>query len=155
MDNVDTAFSYENEDSVIKAALEILESRANYGDVVDSPKLAEKMFRLRLADSDCEIFSVAFLDSKNKLITVEDMFRGTIDAATIYPREVVKAALQHNAAALMFSHNHPSGLAEPSRADKAITDRLVKALGLVDIRVLDHFIVCRGETVSFAERGLL
>ena len=94
------------------------------------------------------------MDNRNRVITFEKLFRGTIDGASVYPREVVKACLSHNAAAVIFAHNHPSGVAEPSQADIAITDRLKKALALVDVRVLDHLIVGE-EVISFAERGLL
>jgi len=94
------------------------------------------------------------MDNRNRVITFEKLFRGTIDGASVYPREVVKACLSHNAAAVIFAHNHPSGVAEPSQADIAITERLKKALALVDIRVLDHLIVGE-EVISFAERGLL
>lgn len=102
-----------------------------------------------------EVFRVLFLDSQHQLLADETMFMGTIDASPVYPRVVVQKALEHNAAALILSHNHPSGVVEPSHADKAITSRLVEALNLVDIRVLDHIIVGDTETVSFAERGLL
>lgn len=102
-----------------------------------------------------EVFRVLFLDCQHQLLADETMFMGTIDASPVYPRIVVQKALEHNAAALILSHNHPSGIAEPSHADKAITNRLVEALKLVDIRVLDHIIVGDTETVSFAERGLL
>lgn len=95
-----------------------------------------------------------FLDNRHRVITFEEMFRGTIDGASVYPREVVKAALQHNAAAVIFAHNHPSGVAEPSQADQAITKRLIEALLLVDVRVLDHLVVGE-QVVSFAERGLI
>ena len=94
------------------------------------------------------------MDNRNRVITFEELFRGTIDGASVYPREVVKACLSHNAAAVIFAHNHPSGVTEPSDADINITNRLVKALALVDIRVLDHLIVGE-EVISFAERGLL
>ncbi|MFM7812596.1 MAG: DNA repair protein RadC, partial [Acinetobacter junii] len=102
-----------------------------------------------------EVFRVLFLDNQHQLLADETMFMGTIDASPVYPRVVVQKALEHNAAALILSHNHPSGIVEPSHADKAITNRLKQALELVDIRVLDHIIVGDTETVSFAERGLL
>ena len=95
------------------------------------------------------------MDNRHRVIEIEDMFRGTIDGSSVHPREVVKSALLHNAAAVIFAHNHPSGVAEPSRADQSITERLKKALALVDIRVLDHIVISSAETVSFAERGLL
>jgi DNA repair protein RadC len=102
-----------------------------------------------------EVFGAIFLDSQHAILSFDLLFRGTIDSATIYPREVVKQALSYNAAAVIFVHNHPSGSAEPSEADKRITERLVNALTVLDIRVLDHFVVGGAEVVSFAERGLL
>lgn len=102
-----------------------------------------------------EVFSALFLDSQHRLIHYQELFQGTIDCASVYPREVVKEALKHNCAAIIFAHNHPSGIAEPSPADQNITNRLIQALALLDIRVLDHIIVGEGETVSFAERGLI
>ena len=101
------------------------------------------------------MFSVIFLDNRHRVISFEIMFRGTIDGSSVYPREVVKTALKHNAAATIFAHNHPSGDPEPSKADESITQRLKEALALVDIRVLDHLVVGSSEIVSFAERGLL
>jgi len=111
--------------------------------------------RLHLAKREREVFAVMFLDNRHRLLAYEELFFGTIDGASVHPREVVKAALAHNAAAVILSHNHPSGVAEPSQADQRITQRLKDALGLVDVRVLDHLIVGEGEPVSFAERGLL
>ena len=108
-----------------------------------------------LRDRPYEVFCCLYLDNRNRLIMFEELFRGTIDGASVHPREVVRRALEHNAAALILAHNHPSGIAEPSQADEIITRRLKSALGLVDIRVLDHLVVGDGETVSFAERGLL
>lgn len=110
---------------------------------------------LRFAGLDHEVFLVAFLDAQNRLRDAETMFRGTLTQTSVYPREVVKAALAHNAAAVAFAHNHPSGVPEPSRADEALTATLKSALALVDVRVLDHFVVAGGRTLSFAERGLL
>lgn len=102
-----------------------------------------------------EIFGVIFLDSQNRILATEEMFRGTIDAASIYPREVAKLALQHNAAACLFFHNHPSGVVEPSNADRKITERLKEALELFNIKVLDHFVVGKEGAISFVERGIL
>ena len=107
----------------------------------------------RLRDKTREAFYVLFLDNQHRVIKGEVLFEGTIDSASVYPREVVKRALDHNAAALILAHNHPSGAAEPSQADRRITRRIGDALALVDIRVLDHFVVGDGEVVSFAERG--
>jgi DNA repair protein RadC len=139
---------------IVHLAFQILDKQV-HGEVLSSPQQTRDYLRLRLGTRECEYFSVIFLDNRHRVLTIEDMFRGTIDGASIYPREVVKAALLHNAAAVMFAHNHPSGVAEPSQADRAITDRLVNALSLVDVRVLDHFVISVRETVSFAERGLL
>ena len=119
-----------------------------------SPALAKDAIQLRLAGLAHEVFACLFLDNQHRVIKFEEMFRGTIDGASVYPREVVKAALACNAAAVMFAHNHPSGVADPSEADKHITRRLKEALAMVDIRVLDHFVV--GDVIySFAEQGLL
>jgi DNA repair protein RadC len=101
------------------------------------------------------VFVCIFLDSQHRVISCEELFRGTLAQTSVYPREVVKAALAHNAAAVIFSHNHPSGIAEPSRADELLTQSLKQALALMDIRTLDHFVVAGNELVSFAERGLL
>ena len=101
------------------------------------------------------VFACLYLDNRHRVIAFEELFHGTIDGTSVHPREVVRAALKHNAAALIFAHNHPSGVAEPSDADRRLTRRLQDALGLVDIRTLDHFVVGDGEVVSFAERGWL
>ena len=108
-----------------------------------------------IRDSPYEVFAVIFLDTQQRLIAFEELFRGTLAQTSVYPREVVKRALALNAAAVVLAHNHPSGVAEPSRADEALTQALRSALALVDVRVLDHFVVAAGTVVSFAERGLL
>lgn len=118
-----------------------------------SPELTKLYLSTKVVQEEQEVFGVMFLNNENQVIHEEIMFKGTIDAVSVYPREVVKAALKHNAVSSIFYHNHPSGVAEPSQADRRITRRLVDALGLVDIRVLDHFVVGMGEVVSFAERG--
>jgi DNA repair protein RadC len=123
--------------------------------VFSSPDLVGQFLLSQLRDCQQEIFSVLFLDAQHRLIAWEKLFYGTIDSASVHPREVVKQALHHNASAVIFSHNHPSGVAEPSDADQVITQRLKDALMLVDIRVLDHVIVGGGYTVSMAERGVL
>lgn len=133
----------------------ILEQRLRLGDPLCSPDDTKRFLQLRLGRHQHEVFSVLFLDNRHRLIEFEEMFRGTIDGASVHPREVVKAALLHNAAAVIFSHNHPSGVAQPSEADRALTRRLTDALTLVDIRVLDHVVVGQGEAVSFAERRLI
>lgn len=109
----------------------------------------------RLRHQKSEVFAALFLDNQHRLIEYQELFKGTIDSANVYPREVIIAALKHNSAAVIFAHNHPSGIAEPSQADRDITARLKKALELMDIRTLDHIIIGEGEVVSFAERGLL
>jgi DNA repair protein RadC len=143
-------------DAVIKKALRVLEGRmrAN-GPLLTSPEAVRNYLRLRIADLGHEVFIVLFLDAQHRLIACEEMFRGTLSQTSVYPREVVKAALKHNAAAVILSHNHPSGLAEPSRADELLTAALKQALALVDIKTLDHFVVGGTSTISFAERGLL
>jgi DNA repair protein RadC len=111
--------------------------------------------RLALAGKAYEVFCVVFLDTQHRVLAVEELFRGTLTQTSVYPREVVKRALAHNAAALILAHNHPSGLAEPSRADETLTQALKSALALVDVNIIDHFIVGNGYAMSFAERGLL
>lgn len=120
-----------------------------------SPELVKNYLSMKMGLLEHEVFSVLFLDNQHQLIELREMFRGTIDAASVYPREIVKESLKFNAAAVILVHNHPSGCIEPSRADKAITDRIKSALGFVDVRVLDHFIVGGSEVYSFAERGLI
>jgi DNA repair protein RadC len=124
------------------------------GDALANPDDTRRYLAARLRDYPFEVFACLFLDNRHRVIACEELFRGTIDGASVHPREVVRRALGHNAAAVILAHNHPSGIAEPSRADQAITWRLRDALALVDIRVLDHVVV-GDELVSFAERGLL
>ena len=123
--------------------------------VFDTPGRVKDYLRLRLGAHGHEVFAVLFLDTQHQLLLMEEMFRGTLTQTSVYPREVVKRALQTNAAAVVFAHNHPSGVAEPSRADEFLTQTLKSALALVDVRVLDHLVVGRTDVVSFAERGLL
>lgn len=120
-----------------------------------SPQLTQRYLMSKLRDRQSEAFVALFLDSQHRIIEYVELAHGTIDGAAVYPREVVKMALAKNAAALIFAHNHPSGIAEASQADRSITDRLVKALSLLDIRVLDHIIIGDGEFTSFAEKGWL
>ncbi|MDA3922685.1 MAG: DNA repair protein RadC [Salinisphaera sp.] len=124
-------------------------------DVLSDPEATRRFLSTQLGHAEQEIFACVFLDTRNRVIAFEQMFHGTIDGAAVYPREVVKAALRHNAAALIVAHNHPSGVAEPSTADRDITRRLSDALGLVDIRLLDHVVVTRQGSTSLAERGLM
>ena len=123
--------------------------------VFDSPDRVKQHLRLTLGHLPHEVFAELFLDAQNRLMRLEEMFRGTLTQTSVYPREVVRRALELHAAAVVLAHNHPSGLAEPSRADEFLTTALKNALNLVDVRVLDHLVVGRTEVVSFAERGLL
>jgi DNA repair protein RadC len=123
--------------------------------LVNSPAAVRDYLRLSLATLPHEVFTVLFLDAQHRLLASEEMFRGTLTQTSVYPREVVKRALAHNAGAVILAHNHPSGVAEPSRADELLTQSLSRALDLVDVRVLDHVIVAGDASVSFAERGLL
>ena len=139
---------------VIEEAKRRLGARLEGLNALTSPTLAKDAIQIYLAGQEHEVFACLFLDNQHRVIKFEELFRGTIDGASVYPREVVKAALACNAAAVMLAHNHPSGVAEPSEADKFITQRLKQAFGLIDIRVLDHFVV--GDVIySFAEHGLL
>jgi len=123
--------------------------------VFDAPSRVKDYLKLQLAALPHEVFAVLFLDAQNRLLAFEDMFRGTLTQTSVYPREVVKRALELRAAAVILAHNHPSGAAEPSRADEYLTQTLKSALALVDVRVLDHLVVAHASVVSFAERGLL
>ena len=125
------------------------------GDALTSPEATRAYLSAQLRGYSYEVFACLFLDNQHRIIQLEELFRGTIDGASVYPREVAKRALFHNAAAVIFAHNHPSGINEPSQADKSITDKLKQALTLFDIRVLDHFIIGDGEPYSFAENDLL
>ncbi len=122
---------------------------------ISSPDDTRQYLKAQLRDRPYEVFAALFLDNRHQVIKFEELFRGTIDGASVYPREVVKKALDHNAAAIIIAHNHPSGVAEPSQADERITHRLKDALGLVDIRLLDHLIIGDGDIVSLAERGVI
>jgi len=125
------------------------------GSVLSSPATVRDYLRLLLREKQHEVFVVVFLDAQNCVIDTEELFRGTLTQTSVYPREVVKRALSQNAAAVIFAHNHPSGVAEPSVQDQALTRTLSEALALVDIKVLDHFVVAANQTLSFAERGLI
>jgi DNA repair protein RadC len=132
-----------------------LDEELKRDDVLNSPGAVRDRLRIHFAGSERELFVAMFLDSQNRLIATHELFRGTLTQTSVYPREVVKTALWENAAAVIFSHNHPSGVAEPSKADELLTQALKQALSLVDVRVLDHFIVAGASVLSFAERGLL
>ena len=123
--------------------------------VLDSPAAVRDFLRLTLGWRDYEVFTALFLDAQHRVIAAEELFRGTLSHASVYPREVVKRALVHNSAALVVAHNHPSGIATPSQADRVLTRSLRDALALIDVRVLDHFVVAGNDLVSFAEQGLL
>jgi DNA repair protein RadC len=143
----------------LQAVLEMgrrhLSATMKAGDLLSSPDLVRQYLSAQLRHQPREVFAVLFLDNQNRLITYEELFFGTIDGAAVYPREVVRRAMVHNAAALVLAHNHPSGIAEPSQADQRITQRLQAALELIDVRILDHMVVGDLEVVSFAERGLI
>jgi len=130
-----------------------LEAPTEARTALKAPDDAARVFRAQLADLPHEVFSCLFLDTRHRVICYEELFRGTVDGATVYPREVLKRSLHHNASAVIVGHNHPSGVAEPSEADRSITLKLAKALALVDVRLLDHVVVSRGGHVSLAERG--
>ena len=142
-------------DEIINMARKLINRRFAKGRALTSPTDSREFLLLKLAHYEHEVFSAIFLDNKHKILAYEELFRGTIDGASVHPREVVKRALQLNAAAIIFAHNHPSGHAEPSQADIALTARLKDALGLIDVRVLDHFIVGGVDVISFSERGLI
>jgi DNA repair protein RadC len=143
----------------LQAAAEIsrrqLSQSLRAGPLLASPKATRDFLSARLRDLEHEVFCCLYLDKRHRLIQFEELFRGTIDGASVHPREIVKLALQKNAAAVIVAHNHPSGIAEPSHADEMITQRVKEALSLVDIRLLDHIIVGDGISVSLAERGIL
>lgn len=141
--------------AVMEIARRHLSEQLVRGEPLNSPQAAGAYLQARLRDRDHEVFAVMFLDSQHRVLACEELARGTLDGASVYPREVVKAALRRNAAAVILAHNHPSGVAEPSAADRALTERLKHALALVDVRVLDHLVIGDGAPVSFAERGWL
>ena len=141
--------------AVLELARRSLARQLEQQPVFDTPDRVKNYLRLQLGARPHEVFAVLFLDAQNQLLKMEEMFRGTLTQTSVYPREVVKRALGLNAAAVVFAHNHPSGVAEPSRADEYLTQTLKSALALVDVRVLDHLVVGRRDVVSFAERGLL
>ena len=141
--------------AIFEMSRRALSEQMQVKDVLNSPKQVRDFLCLKLGQLTREVFMVLFLDSQNRIVTTEEMFSGTLMQTSVYPREVVKRALYHNAASVIFAHNHPSGIAQQSQADEMITKQLKEALALVDVRVLDHFIVAGNVTLSFAERGLL
>lgn len=145
-------------DQTIRRALKILDARMKHPTTptsLTSPTAVRDYLRLLLHNRQHEVFVVVFLDAQNRVIAAEELFRGTLTQTSVYPREVVKEALARNAAGVILCHNHPSGVAEPSFQDQALTRSLSEALALVDVKVLDHFIVAGANALSFAERGLL
>ena len=149
------AAKYVQLQAVLEMARRALKEKLAGGAALSSPQAVRDYLRLRLQALEHEVFVGVFLDAQNRLLAVEELFRGTLTQTSVYPREIVKRALGHNAAAVIFAHNHPSGIAEPSRADEMLTQTLRQALALVDVKVLDHFVVGSGAALSFAERGLL
>jgi DNA repair protein RadC len=141
--------------AVIEIARRALREQIGERDAMTSPQAVREFLRLSLGGRTHEVFLAMFLDAQNRLLGSEELFRGTLTQTSVYPREVVKTALRYNAAGVIFAHNHPSGIAEPSRADELLTQTLKQALSLVEIKTLDHFIVAGSRTLSFAERGLL
>ena len=141
--------------AVLELARRALKEKISNGAALNSPSAVREYLRLRLQALPHEVFVVLFLDAQNRVIEVEELFRGTLTQTSVYPREIVKRALYHNAGAVLFAHNHPSGVAEPSHADETLTQALKQALALIDVRVLDHFIVAGSGVLSFAERGLI
>jgi DNA repair protein RadC len=141
--------------SLITLALDVLADMHRPGQTLTSPSATQAYLRLQLGDRKAEVFGSVFLDNRHRVIGMTELFQGTIDGATVHPRVVAQQALKVNAAAIIFYHNHPSGVAEPSRADQMITGRLKDAMALVDVQVLDHFVVARESSVSLAERGLI
>lgn len=146
----------EDDQALIEQAIRCLERQYLVkSDALTSPDATRAYLRLRLCSLPYEVFAILFLDNRHRVIVYEELFRGSIDSANVHPREVVRRVIETNAAAVIFAHNHPSGVAEPSQSDLRLTQRLKEALALIDVRVLDHFIVGEGDGTSFAERGLL
>ena len=143
------------EQGIVEEALTILARRHRRGEVLSSPKATQEFLRLKLAEQQHEVFGCIFLDNRHRIIDIENLFFGTIDGDSVHARAIVQKALQHNAAAILAYHNHPSGITEPSQADLSITQRIKNALALVDIRLLDHLVVSVEGATSIAERGLM
>ncbi len=147
-----------SDDELIECAMTLLWARLQHREAMTSPQLVKQYLLMRAAEHDTqgrEAFAVLFLDSQNRIIRCETMFMGTLTQASVYPREIVKRALELHAAGVILTHNHPSGVAEPSRADDVLTSTIKSALALVDVRVIDHIITAGPAAVSFAERGLV
>ena len=142
-------------EEILAGARSVLARSLRRGKLLESPRAVQDFLVVTLGQLPHEVFGILHLDNRHRLIEWQELFRGTLDGATVHPREVVKEALARNSAACVFVHNHPSGVSEPSQADELITRRLKEALALVDIRVLDHVIVAGGDLMSFAEKGLI
>ncbi len=140
--------------AVVEMSRRYLDEKMRHGDVLLNASAVEDYLKMQLRNYPYEVFCCIFLDTKHRVIEFEELFQGTIDSASVHPREVIRRVIHHNAAAVIFSHNHPSGVAEPSQADQRITETLKQALSFLDVRVLDHFVV-GDEVVSFAQRGLI
>ena len=146
----------QSDDWIIRQAIALLEQRVfKAGPLLDQPQAVKDYLRLKLVAEPNEVFAIVFMTSQHRVLAYETMFKGTLDSTAVYPRVVVQRALELNAGAVIFSHQHPSGCTEPSSADRVLTDRLKAALSLIDVRVLDHIIVGQGTPYSFAESGLL
>lgn len=141
--------------AVLEMARRHLKAQLIAGDLLNNPQVVGDYLQTKLRHRQREVFSVLLLDTQHRLVRYEEVFEGTLDSANVYPREILNLALKHNAASVIFAHNHPSGVAEPSQADIRLTERLRQALALVDIKVLDHLVIGADAPVSFAERGLL
>ncbi len=150
----DGHYRHASSEEIIKAAVSEVKQRFSRGSEITSPEKTKEYLQLKIGHLEHEVFAVLWLDNRHRVIAFDELFRGTIDGASVHPREVVKTALKHNAAACIFAHNHPSGVTEPSQSDQNITQRLKEALSLVEVRILDHVIVAE-ETYSFAEHGLV
>ncbi len=142
-------------DRIVQRALKVLKERLRSGLSLTSPGAVRNYLQLLLHDREHEVFVCLWLDSQHRVIGTEEIFRGTLTQTSVYPREILKAALKQNAAAVIFAHNHPSGVAQPSQADELLTRNLKSALDLIEVKVLDHFIVAGAHAISFAERGLI
>ena len=146
----------QSDDWIIRQAIALLEQRVfKAGPLLGQPQAVKDYLRLKLVAEPNEVFAIVFMNSQHRVLAYEPMFKGTLDSTAVYPRVVVQRALELNAGAVIFSHQHPSGCTEPSSADRVLTDRLKAALALIDVRVLDHIIVGQGTPYSFAESGLL
>lgn len=155
MRDVDGQYRPARADEVLQQARRVLLQRVRRGATTSSPQSVKDYLRVQIGVLEHEVFTVIFLDAQHRLIALKEMFRGTVTQTSVYPREVVKESLALNAAAVILAHNHPSGAAEPSRADEFLAQTLKSALALVDVRVLDHLVVAGADVTSFAERGLI